>query len=347
MIRALTILLLALSLISCSDSPQPESTQLQIPAETIVRSLDVLASETSQHNLMLQQQIQQLQQAVNRFTSLPTETTLSEARQQWIETHLHYVTASTLLLASDTPETQALVFRLDAWPILPGFLDNLPAYPDSGIINDTTVKILPSVIREQHGITDSAEVSLGLHALEYFLWGRTLDDFQGKSDVVSRRRALMDIQAAQLLEDSNTLIEQQQAVLLNLRASSHDEIMLMLLQVLDSQLTMSFEEVNLAPDAEHAHAYQSGQVWQTVTHRLKGIMNLLDAPVNLGGLLEPLDAEESVLVLENVTALLQDLERQISEQQDLNSHEVPLRLSMLTHSTEHFLILANTAQVTE
>ena len=66
---------------------------------------------------------------------------------------------------------------IDAWPIQEGFLDSLQYYPTSGIINDLTLSIDRETLRNQHGITDAEEVSLGFHAMEFLLWDRPVADF--------------------------------------------------------------------------------------------------------------------------------------------------------------------------
>lgn len=62
-----------------------------------------------------------------------------------------------------------LLARSDSWPLYPGYLDSLPEWPQSGLINDTSIDLTAAALRRQHRTTDPHEVSLGFSALHTVL----------------------------------------------------------------------------------------------------------------------------------------------------------------------------------
>ena len=78
-----------------------------------------------------------------------------------------------------------LQYQINHWPIVPGYLDYVDGYPDSGIVHDINVSLDSIGLRHQHGAFDISEVTLGFHVLEFLLWGsrdtqselRSVDDF--------------------------------------------------------------------------------------------------------------------------------------------------------------------------
>lgn len=65
-----------------------------------------------------------------------------------------------------------LLMQLDSWPIEGGYIDYIPGYPFSGIVNDLALNIDEKSIRSQHGFTDPTNASLGYHAIEFMFWGQ-------------------------------------------------------------------------------------------------------------------------------------------------------------------------------
>jgi hypothetical protein len=120
--------------------------------------------------------------------------------------------------------------KIAAWPIQPGYLDSFGAHIHSGIVNDITVLIEPHTLRNQHLMTDSEEVTLGLYAIEYLLFGDKdyknkintsfkrfinvpkLSEALAQAGLVidelpnNRRRALLELQSRLLVNDISMLI---------------------------------------------------------------------------------------------------------------------------------------------
>lgn len=140
---------------------------------------------------------QDMHQAIETFLSDPAETTQASARAQWHECHDQWHRLDPLFaLSASNPglfgQLQQMTFDIEARPLQPGYLDSLEDYPFSGIVNDTTVDITASALREQHGLTDVSDVSLGLHALEFLLWGergqRPVADYEPRQTLTQAQR---------------------------------------------------------------------------------------------------------------------------------------------------------------
>ena len=121
-----------------------------------------------------------------------------------------------LLLASracqqdGSANRQAILSRLDSWPLYPGYLDALPEWPESGLISDPYLELTRQNLRRQHGATDPAEASLGFAALAVALNGTTdtpkaLAAFTGEEDTPARRRQYLKLAGEQLLADHQQL----------------------------------------------------------------------------------------------------------------------------------------------
>ncbi|MYM63492.1 imelysin family protein [Pseudomaricurvus sp. HS19] len=169
-----------------------------------------------------------LQQALQALAGEPTDAHLQAARDAWRNSHQQLLQLSPLFALG---QVQATLFRQlddarwqsDAWPIEPGYLDYFDLYRHSGLVNDIVIPIDAEAVRHQHGFSSEADVALGLHAMEYLLWGekgeRPLDDFVAGSpsseqqasgmtaiDLPGHRRvALLQLQANLLLEDLGSL----------------------------------------------------------------------------------------------------------------------------------------------
>ena len=120
--------------------------------------------------------------------------------------------------------------KIAAWPIQPGYLDSFGPHIHSGIVNDITLLIEPHTLRSQHLVTDREEVTLGLYAIEYLLFGdkdytnkintsfkrfvsvTTLPESLAQAGLNigelpnNRRRALIELQSRLLVNDINMLI---------------------------------------------------------------------------------------------------------------------------------------------
>lgn len=170
-----------------------------------------------------------LRETIDQLLQTPTAASLEQARQHWRASHncvqalaplLDLARVSSGLFGALRP----LRYNLDAWPLQPGYLDYFDVYPHSGLVNDISVSLNAGNLRRQHGLTDAGDVSMGLHAMAYLLWGeqgqRPPEDFaaipaltatQQAAGLTSadlpnnRRRQLLALQAQLFLDDLHSL----------------------------------------------------------------------------------------------------------------------------------------------
>ena len=130
---------------------------------------------------------QALRQATQAFLTNSNQQQWLALRQQWLQSHnqwhlSQFYIASSQQYPSLLPALTQASRNLHSTPISPGFIDGIPGYPKSGIVFDITVPITAKAIRTQHQSYTKEEVSIGLHAMEFLLWGNTLTDYsEGRS----------------------------------------------------------------------------------------------------------------------------------------------------------------------
>lgn len=132
--------------------------------------------------------------------------------QSWQALHAASHLASPALgLATSNPNLFATLAAdiqpVHQYPIAPGFLDSVQGYPASGLVHDISLPIRRDTLLQQHGLTDNSEATLGLHVLEFLLYGdtgeRTAEDYRraqsGSAQLKvselpqNRRRALLQL----------------------------------------------------------------------------------------------------------------------------------------------------------
>lgn len=175
--------------------------------------------------------INALQSKIADFIEQPNAISLASTRDSWINAHttyeltaLHRYFASLILTEQDALTLFQLQYQINHWPVLPGYIDYVDGYPDSGIVHDINVPLNIDSLREQHGFLDISEATLGFHVLEYLLWGanddgnsprlsaeysaitelttdQTDDGFELDQLSNNRRRQLLAVVSQALLED--------------------------------------------------------------------------------------------------------------------------------------------------
>ncbi|WP_428241230.1 imelysin family protein [Gynuella sp.] len=127
----------------------------------------------------------ELQSNVETFLLEPSQSKLDLARTSWRAAHGNYISCTLYRTQATSSQRQAFLDRItstiDAWPIQPGFIDYLPDYPQTGLINDTTLQLTQERLIKEHQFSSLEDIALGFHALEFMLWGndnnRPVDDF--------------------------------------------------------------------------------------------------------------------------------------------------------------------------
>lgn len=130
----------------------------------------------------LTSELDNLEESVEAFLRDPQANTMNRMRDRWLSAHfsyelttLHLQFAEQILLEQDTLALFQLQYQMNHWPILPGYVDYVQGYADSGIVNDINVSLDMLSLKEQHGAFDLAEASLGFHVLEFLMWGENKD----------------------------------------------------------------------------------------------------------------------------------------------------------------------------
>ncbi|SEA10252.1 imelysin family protein [Microbulbifer marinus] len=165
--------------------------------------------------------VEALQRAVATLLDQPTEDHLESAKLAWLEAHRDFAAALPYIQLAFAPaelrgQGRQLLLALDSWPVQPGYLDTVPGYSDSGIVNDTAIELTLANLRKQHRLTAHEEASTGFHAMEIMLWGptseRTAEQFQQVSEgekpealAANRRRELTRLIGRGIAEDVDGL----------------------------------------------------------------------------------------------------------------------------------------------
>lgn len=211
---------------------QDDSEDVKAPIATLSPLTEVYLTQASLTFNATCSSADELHQATESFIKSPDEKALQTVQSAWLTSHKHY--ASTLLFrnipinhpmldsSSLNPVKHTLTVRIDQTPLLPGYIDEIEGYPNSGYVF-STLPIDRETINKEHQFTDTAYVAMGFHALEFLLWGegnRSDTDFlppQHSSKPNSaesfkvRRSQLLSLTTTILTEDLNTLCKAWQA----------------------------------------------------------------------------------------------------------------------------------------
>ena len=121
-----------------------------------------------------------LLRSTTAFLQAPSASSLVDAQQSWQQAYsafLHFRVFGYLPITDPVEwrkqriDAASTWLLLDSWPITGGYIDHVPGYPRSGIVNDLTLEISPPVLLRQHGFSSEYDVSLGFHALDFLLRG--------------------------------------------------------------------------------------------------------------------------------------------------------------------------------
>lgn len=242
------VLLAALFLVACSENAT-ENQNGQAVVEPTTSTFEMLNPQlsASAKELVLAYarqigsdfalagtEIEELLVSIQRLLDDANEGRLAEAREAWLDAHgayeltaLHRYFATEIFNDQNSSALFELQYQINHWPIVPGYIDYVSGYPDSGIVHDINVNIDSASLRAQHGSFDVSEVSLGFHVIEFLLWGESADvDTRPATDYIAveqltadqtengytleqlgnnRRRLLLGVVAAALVEDFRAL----------------------------------------------------------------------------------------------------------------------------------------------
>lgn len=221
-------LITAVAALSGCDRPPEE--EIATPPATTSQSSDealVLITDSGQP---LADQRDEWRTALSALLATPDTDSLAAADSQWRALYSafnrHYLPLAARACAGERLDA---LQRLDAWPLYPAYVDALPAWPDSGIVNDPALELTAASLRRQQGATADGEVALGFQPIRLLIAGaegapRQPRDLrtEGEEPVAAlreRRRTYLRLAADQLQADLNTLDRDGDLTLTSLRCA--------------------------------------------------------------------------------------------------------------------------------
>lgn len=348
---AYTGLSVLMLLSACSDTKEAgQSKRLPISLKpTLVNNVNQFNTYVQQRHLDVRRQTKTMAAQINMFANEPSHENLLRAQAAWQTAHESFLKLKPALLV----DKDQLIRRIDAWPIQPGFLDSLPDYPTTGIVNDISIEISATELIHQHGITSDDEVALGYHSLEYLLFARKLSDYIENSvpadsnpalstrslenvgaaaKNVNRRTLMLSTIVIQLATDIDRFIIQSESELDD--QSSSAPILAGLLKSLLKNMRQAFRESLLLNERDVSHGGYSDTSRSALLQELNTLRSLTLGEVNLSPLFTILDATnaKSFEITINQAIALAAKEAP-SETEQIN---LDLTLSALLHQLEDF-----------
>lgn len=194
-----SLTLSALLLGGCSDTPPPEATPKAaattstVPARNYSAFVPYVGIKAYTEFSKATQAAQELDHALSKLLYAPNDETLATARSAWRVAYDRYL--ATLIyarLSLQDPEEwlqqgigyQQTLVQLDAWPIEPGYIDYVPDYPFSGIVNDLALPLSRESLLGEHLLSAQSAASIGFHPLEFMLW--SVDGLRPWQDFVAQ-----------------------------------------------------------------------------------------------------------------------------------------------------------------
>lgn len=193
------VVLLFLPLLNyCSpNTPEPKATpEIEIQTSIILETNQTLANFQIETAMLIRQlageymqqieidfkdlgsKISSLQATISELVASPSAELLGIAQEHWLAAHLsfqqnriHFKFLSAIANEDQSAELAKLVYQIDQWPILAGYIDSVSGYPKGGIVHDVNIDLTPESLIQQHGLFDTSEATLGFHVLEFLLWG--------------------------------------------------------------------------------------------------------------------------------------------------------------------------------
>jgi putative iron-regulated protein len=258
-------------------------------------------------------EIERFQSSIVTLADHVSSENLSLSKQAWLDAHsayelttLHRYFATQLLGEQNSLALMQLQYQINHWPIIPGYIDYVNGYPDSGIVYDINVTLDVDSIREQHGAFDIYEVTLGFHVIEFLLWGYDTDsvarpaaDFDAVLELTpeetesgysleqlsnNRRRLFLAVAADTLVEDFRALqslwLTEESSIRQRIESTSGTELIVILADSMSAMLNQELLLRSLYPmlNGDFVESIQSPYSRSTqnaVSSQLSGLERLL------------------------------------------------------------------------
>jgi putative iron-regulated protein len=185
-VKGLTLALIALLVGSGCSEPEPPPPPPSPTPSVVATPAD--AEQLAQAERFREAGSELLQAVANCTQTLDTKGTdfltlldddsLQPLKTQWHTCQQLYQASTALIAFSPEHQQQMQAARNNlGLPLtMPGFIDSVREYPYSGIVNDASLPLDETSLREQHGVTDESEVSLGLEVVAFLIWGEQYFD---------------------------------------------------------------------------------------------------------------------------------------------------------------------------
>ena len=170
-----------LSVAGCNDpepepKPEPAPAPVQVSTPVTPQALAAAQSFRDQSTQLLEalnRCTEQLLSLGNQFLEQTQADTLAALQTQWQTCYDLYQTSTVLQGYGEAQQSNLAEARSHLGnPLsMPGFIDSVQGYPFSGIVNDASLPLDAETLRQQHGVTDDSEVSIGFHVVAFLLWG--------------------------------------------------------------------------------------------------------------------------------------------------------------------------------
>ncbi|MCC1495993.1 imelysin family protein [Alcanivorax sp. 1008] len=172
----LTPLLAALVLSGCDQGPTAPQESFAPVGERSVEKVAVealLRQEQTERLRRLSASSRVFQDAINGLLGDPVDERLNTAREAWTQLYRSFNEAVVVLAcrAAESPQLATMLQRADPFPILPGYIDGLQQWPDSGIVNDVSLPLSRESLLGQQGISLQEEISVGFQVIGFLLFG--------------------------------------------------------------------------------------------------------------------------------------------------------------------------------
>ena len=258
-------------------------------------------------------EIEKFQSSIATLTDQTNIENLNLSKQAWLNAHsayelttLHRYYVTQLMGEQDSLALMQLQYQINHWPIVPGYIDYVDGYPDSGIVHDINVNLDADSLREQHGSFDVSEVTLGFHAIEFLLWGYDADsvarpatDFDAVLELTpkeiesgytleqlsnNRRRLFLTVVADTLVNDFLALqslwLAEEPSISQRIESISGTELIVILADSMSAMLTQELLQRSLYPMlngdfVESVQSPYSRSTQNAVSSQLSGLERLL------------------------------------------------------------------------
>lgn len=291
---------------------------------------------------------QELDSVITSLLHHPNPGTLEEAQLAWIKAYSAYIKVSFFSRVPrfekpqfrDQNDTYARIEeRIDSWPIEPGYIDYLPLYPLSGIVNDLTLKINEEDVSAQHGFSDMRFASLGFHPIEFLLFGengkRSAKDFipqENSIEVVSADTAIKEDDSDELSHSDDKNSETHEHVHVEIDGPQNHNRRRDYLRLLSALVVKNLQK--LTDRWEPAHGYYAKQWRQPQPSQQLASLTLVYQSM--------VDSIQKTLLEKHFSVLLNqkqvdDLRSPFSNQDVNNMHDLVMGIESLLNMESGFI----------